>query len=54
MRAVLGLDDVIIDFSVTASRPDCQSILGIAREVSVVLKTGLKSPLLYIRQKAGI
>lgn len=30
--AHLGLDDVVIDFEITNNRPDCQSIIGIARE----------------------
>ncbi|MDD4546543.1 MAG: phenylalanine--tRNA ligase subunit beta [Oscillospiraceae bacterium] len=53
MRTVLGLDDVIIDFSVTANRPDCQSILGIAREVAVALKTELKMPIPEYKTKGG-
>lgn len=44
MREVLGLDDYIIDFKITANRPDCQSILGVAREVSVVLGTEFRPP----------
>lgn len=44
MRTVIGLDDIIIDFSVTANRPDCQSMLGIAREVAVAFNTELKLP----------
>ncbi|HIW73727.1 MAG TPA: phenylalanine--tRNA ligase subunit beta [Firmicutes bacterium] len=44
MREVLGLNDVIIDFSVTANRPDCQSVLGIAREVAVALKAPFRRP----------
>lgn len=43
---VLGLDDYIFDISVTANRPDCQSVLGIAREVAAVLKKPLKMPAL--------
>ena len=42
MREVLGLDDVIIDFAITANRPDCQSMTGIAREVAVALDTKLR------------
>lgn len=44
MRDVLGLNDWIIDFKITANRPDCQSILGIAREIGVVLGTEFKPP----------
>ena len=41
---VVGLDDYIFDISVTANRPDCQSVLGMAREVAAVLKKPLKMP----------
>ena len=44
IREVVGLDDYIFDISVTANRPDCQSILGIAREVAAVLGKSLKMP----------
>ncbi len=44
VKPLLGLDDFIFDISVTANRPDCQSILGIAREVAAVLKKPLKLP----------
>ncbi len=44
IRKVVGLDDWIFDISVTANRPDCQCILGIAREVAAVLKKPLKEP----------
>ncbi len=32
----LGLDDWVLDIAVTANRPDCLSILGVAREVSAI------------------
>ena len=41
---VVGLDDSIFDISITANRPDCQSILGIAREVAAVLGKPLHMP----------
>ena len=40
----LDLLDVMFDINVTANRPDCQSILGIAREVAAVLKKPFKMP----------
>ena len=44
IKSVVGLDDYVFDISITANRPDCQCILGIAREVSAVLKKPLKEP----------
>jgi len=44
IHAVTGLDDYIFDISITANRPDCQSVLGIAREVAAVLGRTLKMP----------
>lgn len=44
VKPLLGLDDWIYDISITANRPDCQSILGIAREVAAVLNQELKMP----------
>lgn len=44
MRKVLGLDDYIIDFKITANRPDCNCFLGVAKEMSVVLGTKFNPP----------
>jgi phenylalanyl-tRNA synthetase beta chain len=44
MRDVLHLNDIIVDFSITSNRPDCQSMLGIAREVAVVLGQEFRAP----------
>ena len=44
IRKIVGLDDWIFDISITANRPDCQCIFGIAREVAAVLKKPLKQP----------
>ncbi len=41
---LLNIKDVVFDISVTANRPDCQSVLGIAREVSALLGKPLKMP----------
>ena len=41
---VVGLDDYIFDISITANRPDCQSIFGIAREVAAALGKKVKMP----------
>ena len=44
LNDIFGSDDVILDISVTANRSDCNSVLGIAREVATVLKKPLKMP----------
>ncbi|MBQ3866854.1 MAG: phenylalanine--tRNA ligase subunit beta, partial [Clostridia bacterium] len=44
VKPLLGLDDQIFDVFITANRPDCQSVLGMAREVAAILKKPLKMP----------
>ena len=44
IKPVTGLDEYLFDISVTANRPDCQSVLGIAREVAAILGKELKMP----------
>ncbi|MBQ4268619.1 MAG: phenylalanine--tRNA ligase subunit beta, partial [Clostridia bacterium] len=44
IRKIVGLHDWIFDISITANRPDCQCVLGVAREVAAVLKKPLKEP----------
>ncbi|MEE1305619.1 MAG: phenylalanine--tRNA ligase subunit beta [Agathobacter sp.] len=46
IKPIVGLDDWIFDIAITANRPDCQSIFGIAREVAAVLGKELKEPAL--------
>lgn len=49
----LGYDDVILDVSVTANRPDCNSIYKIAKEVAVALKTSCREPQINYRTCGG-
>ena len=46
VKPILGLDDWIFDIAITANRPDCQCIYGMAREVAAVLGKELKEPAL--------
>jgi phenylalanyl-tRNA synthetase beta chain len=45
-------DDAVIDLEITANRPDCLSVLGIAREVATLYDTLLKMPSLSILGRA--
>jgi len=44
VRAALALDDAQITIKVTPNRPDCLSVVGVAREVSAITTAPLASP----------
>ncbi|MCL2740218.1 MAG: phenylalanine--tRNA ligase subunit beta [Oscillospiraceae bacterium] len=44
IKDVLGLNEVIVEVELTANRPDCYSIIGIAREVAAVFGKPFNSP----------
>lgn len=44
IKTVLGLDEYVLDVSVTANRPDCQSIVGLAREVAAAMGVKFHAP----------
>lgn len=44
IKKVLGMDDKIVEFEITNNRPDCLSILGIARETAATLRKKLRYP----------
>lgn len=51
---LLNTKEVVFDIGVTANRPDCQSVLGLAREVAVILDRPLKEPdYSYTQVEAG-
>ena len=41
---VLGRDDCVFDISVLANRPDCQSVIGLAKEVAAITGAKFKQP----------
>lgn len=53
VKHILGLDDYIFDIGITANRPDCQSIFGMAREVAAVLGKKVKEPDYGFKSVAG-
>ncbi len=41
---VLGLDESVAEFEITSNRPDCMSIIGLARESAATFNRGFKIP----------
>jgi len=50
IRPVMGLDDVTLEFELTANRADCFSVLGIAREIGVLSGNTAVRPLLNLQE----
>ncbi|MBA1335785.1 MAG: Phenylalanyl-tRNA synthetase beta chain [Firmicutes bacterium] len=50
---VLNLEEKVIEFEITTNRPDCLSIIGIAREAGAVLKVPYRKPVIEIRKTKG-
>lgn len=50
----LGLDDAILEVEVTPNRPDCLSILGVARELAALTGSRLRPPDCTVREDPGI
>ncbi|OPJ55178.1 phenylalanine--tRNA ligase subunit beta [Alkalithermobacter paradoxus] len=50
IKEVLGINDALIEFEITSNRPDCLSIIGIAREASATLGNKIKYPQISIKE----
>ena len=44
IKEYLGLNKAILDFEITSNRPDCLSMVGMARETAATLRTSYKMP----------
>lgn len=50
LTEALGLDDQILDVSIYANRPDCMSMLGIAREIAALAGEKLHYPQITVKE----
>lgn len=53
IKKVLGLDEYVADFEITSNRPDCLSIIGLARETAATFERPLKLPVAQVKGGAG-
>ncbi|TYQ16247.1 UNVERIFIED_CONTAM: phenylalanyl-tRNA synthetase beta subunit [Acetivibrio alkalicellulosi] len=51
IKEVLGLNDTTVEFEITSNRPDCLSIIGLAREAAATLKTEFIRPTVSIKEE---
>lgn len=49
---VIGYDDIVLEVNVLSNRPDCNSIIGLAREVSAILNIPMREPKLTYEVKS--
>ena len=54
IREVLTLNEKVLDLDITTNRPDCLSIIGVAREVGAVLGVPYRMPETTIKDAKGI
>lgn len=44
IRSAIGLNDTVVEFEITSNRPDCLSVLGLAREAAATFHLPLRAP----------
>ena len=53
IQSALGLNDAKVEFEITPNRPDCLSVLGLAREAAVTFHRPLRLPQPVIQRESG-
>lgn len=53
VKEIMDLEDEVVEFEITSNRPDCFSVLGIARETAATLGKEFKYPEIKVEAKAG-
>ena len=52
IKEVLGLEPVV-EFEITSNRPDCYSILGLARESAAALNSAFRKPVITVKEEGN-
>ena len=53
IRPIIGADESIVEFEITSNRPDCLSVIGLARESAVTFGTKLEIPVPSVKGSGG-
>ncbi len=53
VKPILEIDDDVVEFEITSNRPDCFSIIGLARETAATYRLPLKYPEIIVKEEAG-
>lgn len=53
IQEVLGIEGHVIEFEITPNRPDCLSMLGMAREAAATFKRKMQYPAIEIKNEEG-
>ena len=51
VKKLLQMEDEVVEFEITNNRPDCYSIVGLARETAATYKTKLKLPKIDLKEE---
>lgn len=50
IKEVLGINETVVEFEITSNRPDCLSIVGLARESAVTFRKEFKKPDIKVKE----
>lgn len=53
IKEVLGLDDTVVEFEITSNRPDCLSVIGLARETAAAFNVPLNVKTPVVKEDGG-
>ncbi|MDL2328890.1 phenylalanine--tRNA ligase subunit beta [Desulfosarcina sp. OttesenSCG-928-A07] len=53
LKEALGLDDVVLEIGLTPNRPDCLSMIGVAREIAAIQNINITKPAVSVLAAAG-
>ncbi|MCT4544591.1 MAG: phenylalanine--tRNA ligase subunit beta [Vallitalea sp.] len=53
VKSIFGLDDIVVEYEITSNRPDCFSLLGIAREAAATFSKEFRYPKIEVDEIEG-